>query len=198
MKNIFNKKNITNALLIGFFLVLLFVPSAKALMIRGLMELGLFRPGVESTVEDSGAAVAADLSGIQFKDASGKVIDLGDLKGKVVFLNFWATWCPPCLAEMPSVNKLYEQFKDDKDVVFILVDADSELPKAQKYMDKKSYKLPVYQVNSPIPESIFKGSLPTTVVFDKKGRLAYNEVGAANYASKAFIEFIKKLKASNI
>ncbi|WP_316816735.1 TlpA disulfide reductase family protein [Pedobacter nyackensis] len=198
MKKILNKKNIINALIIGIFLVLILVPSAKAFMIRGLMEIGLFSPDVKNTNENAAPAEAADLSGIKFKDTSGKIVDLGDLKGKVVFLNFWATWCPPCLAEMPSVNKLYEQFKDDKDVVFILVDADSDFAKSQKYMDKKGYKLPVYQVASNVPESIFKGSLPTTVVFDKLGRVSYNEVGAANYASKKFIDFIKKLKASNI
>jgi thiol-disulfide isomerase/thioredoxin len=197
MKKVLNKKNIINAVLIGFFLVLIFVPAAKALMIRGLMQIGLFSPGVGDIKEDI-QTPSTDLSGIKFKDASGRMVDLGQLKGKVIFLNFWATWCPPCLAEMPSVNKLHEKFKDDKNVVFILVDADSDLVKSQKYMDNKGYKLPVYQVASDIPEMIFKGSLPTTVVFDKKGRVSYNEVGAANYASEKFIEFIKKLKASNI
>lgn len=198
MKKIFNKKNIINGLFIGFFLVLIFVPSAKAFMIRALMEVGLFSPGIERVDKAAAKTEVTDLSGIKFKDASGNIVDLGALKGKVIFLNFWATWCPPCLAEMPSVNKLYEQFKDDKDVVFIMVDADSDLVKSQKYMDRKAYKLTVYQVASNIPEVIFKGSLPTTVVFDKQGRLSYSEVGAANYASDKFIEFIKKLKASNI
>jgi thiol-disulfide isomerase/thioredoxin len=198
MRRILNKKNIINALFVGFLLVLIFVPSAKALMIRGLMEIGLFSPGVEMPTKTALASGVKDLSGIKFKDASGNIVDLGTLKDKVVFLNFWATWCPPCLAEMPSVNKLYEQFKDDKDVVFIMVDADSDLAKSKKYMDKKGYRLPLYQVASNIPEVIFKGSLPTTVVFDKKGRISYNEAGAANYASDKFIEFIKQLKASNI
>ncbi|WP_254779157.1 TlpA disulfide reductase family protein [Pedobacter sp. ok626] len=197
MKKIFNKKNIINGLFLGFFLILIFVPSAKALMIRGLMEIGLFRPSVEIPKENATPEAAADLSGISFKDASGRIVDLGNLKGKVIFLNFWATWCPPCLAEMPSVNKLYEQFKDDKDVVFILVDADSDFAKSKKFMDEKDYKMPVFAVASNIPEQIFKGSLPTTVVFDKQGRISYNEVGAANYASPKFIDFIKKLKESN-
>ena len=197
MKKIFNKKNIVNALFIAVFLVLIFVPAAKALMIRGLMEIGLFSADVKEKPV-SGANTSVDLSGIRFKDASGKEIDLASLRGKVVFLNFWATWCPPCLAEMPSVNKLHHQFANDKDVVFMLVDADNDFGKAQKYMDRKGYKLPVYNVASSIPEAIFKGSLPTTVVFDKKGRIAYNEAGAANYGSEKFIDFIKKLKASNI
>lgn len=195
MKKIFNKKNIINGLFLCFFGILIFVPSAKALMIEGLMQVGLFKPSVEIPSEN--ASPEADLSGISFKDASGRIVDLGSLKGKIIFLNFWATWCPPCLAEMPSVNKLYEQFKDDNDVVFILVDADSDFVKSQKYMDGKGYKLPVYNVASNIPEGIFKGSLPTTVVFDKQGRVSYNEVGAANYASPKFIEFIKELKQSN-
>lgn len=198
MKKLLNKKNIINAAFIAFFLVIIFVPAAKALMIRGLMEIGLFSADVKAPSAANEAALSNDLSGIRFKDRSGKEVDLGSLKGKVIFLNFWATWCPPCLAEMPAVNKLHNQFANDSGVVFILVDADSDFLKAQQYMDRKGYKLPVYNAVSSIPEAIFKGSLPTTVVFDKRGRVSYNEVGAANYASEKFIAFIKKLKDSNI
>lgn len=195
MNKILNRKNIFNGILIILFLVLLFVPPAKALVLEGLMKIGFFKP--DTAVVDKQVNAAGDLSGIKFKDINGKVIDLGELKGKVIFLNFWATWCPPCLAEMPSVNALHEKFKDDKDVVFILVDADSQLLKAQKFMDKKGYQLPVYAVDSEIPEVLFKGSLPTTVVFDKAGRISYNEAGAANYADPKFIAFINKLKITN-
>lgn len=195
MKTMMTKKNIINAIFIALFLVVLFVPSAKAFLIQGLMEIGLFKPKTEPIAAET---PAADLSGIKFEDKSGKVIDLGSLKGKVIFINFWATWCPPCLAEMPSINKLYEQYKDDKDVVFIMVDADSDLVKSQKYMQGRGYKMPVYSVASNIPETLFKGSLPTTLVFDKHGRLSYNDSGAANYASSKFIAFIEQLKSLKI
>lgn len=195
MRKMMTKKNIINAVFIVLFLVILFVPSAKAFIMQGLMEIGLFKPKTGPIAMDT---PAADLSGIKFEDKNGKIIDLGSLKGKVIFINFWATWCPPCLAEMPSINKLYEQYKNDKDVVFIMVDADSNLAKAQKYMNNKSYKMPVYSVASNIPESLFKGSLPTTIVFDKQGRLSYNESGAANYASSKFVEFIEQLKQLKI
>jgi len=105
------------------------------------------------------------------------------------------TWCPPCLAEMPSVNKLHTQFGNDNDVVFILVDADGNFKKAQAYMDRKKYKMPVYTFFSEVPKQIFGGSLPTTVVFDKKGRISFNGVGAVNYADPKFISFIQALKA---
>jgi thiol-disulfide isomerase/thioredoxin len=158
---------------------------------RGLMEIGLFKPSL--TAQKSTASV--DLSAIKFKDANNKVVSLGDLEGKVVFLNFWATWCPPCLAEMPSINKLHLQFASDPNVVFLLIDADSDFKKSQGYLDRKNYKLPLFTFASDIPDVIFKGSLPTTIVFDKKGRIAYNGVGAANYASPKFLSFIKELKA---
>lgn len=197
MEKIFTRKNIVNALFFGFILLLIFVPSTKALMIRGLMKIGLFKPSLENpSFNNTAEGLPVNLSGIRFKDASGKVVDLGNLKGKVVFLNFWATWCPPCIAEMPSVNKLYGQFKDDKGVVFIFVDADGDFAKAQKFLDKKGYKLPIYIADSSVPEVIFKGTLPTTIVFDKMGRVSYHEVGAANYASEKFVDFIKKLKAA--
>lgn len=183
-------------LLLCFVLLMVFVPSAKAFMLRGLMEIGLFKPGTSAVTAEQRVAPAADLSGIRFKDINGKIVDLGNLKGKVVFLNFWATWCPPCLAEMPSIQKLYTQLAADPDFVFLLVDADSKLPEAQQFMQKKKYSMPVYEVASNIPEQLFKGSLPTTIVFDKKGRISFNEEGAANYGHKKFIEFMLQLKNS--
>lgn len=195
MKKVVNRKNIFNAVLIILVLILAFVPPAKALVLEGLMELGFLKP--QTSLDEAPKGAAADLSGIRFRDAKGNTVDLGDLRGKVIFLNFWATWCPPCLAEMSGVNKLYEKFKDDKDVVFILADADGNFPKAQRFMDKKHYQLPVYAVDSEIPDQLFKGALPTTVVFDKSGRISYNESGAANYADANFIRFISRLKTMN-
>ena len=188
-KNI--KKYISNGIFILILALILFVPSAKALVIQGLMQIGLFNPDVQS--EKTLAAPALDL---KFKDQNGKTIALNELKGKVVFLNFWATWCPPCLAEMPSINKLYQQYKNNGDVVFILLDADSDFEKANGYMKAKKYDMPVYQMASNVPEQIFAGSLPTTVVFDKKGRLSFKHEGAANYHSKKFVAFIEKLRKS--
>lgn len=184
------KKHIKTVVFIAVVLVILFVPAAKATLIQGLMEIGLFKPNTESKSVD----VNSDLVSIKFKDVKGNVVSLADLKGKVIFLNFWATWCPPCLAEMPSINKFYEQFKDQEDVVFLMIDADSDFPKAQAYLDRKKYQFPVYTFASDLPKTIFKGSLPTTVVFDKQGRIAMNGEGAANYASEKFISFIKQLQ----
>ncbi|MDQ8004492.1 MAG: TlpA disulfide reductase family protein [Pedobacter sp.] len=186
-KNI--KKYISNGVFILILALILFVPSAKALVIQGLMQIGLFNPDVKT--ETISTNTSLDL---KFKEQNGKIITLTDLKGKVVFLNFWATWCPPCLAEMPSINKLYEQHRDNKDVIFVMVDADSNLEKSLGYMNARKYDMPVYQMASSVPEQIFAGSLPTTVVFDKQGRVSFKHEGAANYNSKKFVEFMEKLR----
>lgn len=185
------RKNVFNVFFIILFLIILLIPSAKALVMQGLMEIGLFKPSVSSKK----AIPSVDLSAIKFKDVNNNYISLGDFENKIIFLNFWATWCPPCLAEMPSINKLYEQFGSDKEVVFLLVDADGDFKKSQAYMTRKKFKLPIYAFASELPKQIFEGSLPTTIVFDKKGRISYHGVGAANYANPKFISFINELKA---
>jgi thiol-disulfide isomerase/thioredoxin len=190
------KKNFKNYILNGAFIlliaVLLFVPSAKALLIQGLMEVGLFNPSVEKQTLKNEPALA-----LSFKDANGKTTTLSQLKGKVVFINFWATWCPPCLAEMPSINKLYEKYKNNDDVAFLLIDADNNFEKSLGYMKARNYAMPVYQMNSSVPEQLFTGSLPTTIVFDKQNRLSFKHEGAANYNSKKFVEFIAQLRDSS-
>jgi thiol-disulfide isomerase/thioredoxin len=188
----FIKKNILNTLFIILLLVVIFIPDAKAFFLKGLMEIGLYKPKVEETV----APIAMSLNGIKFSDVKGNIIDLGDLKGKVVFLNFWATWCPPCRAEMPSLNKLYTQFKNDDKVVFIFADADGDLDKSQKYMLKRKYEMPIYKVESEVPEQIFAGVLPTTIIFDKEGRLSFRHDGMANYSNKKFVSFLNQLKSN--
>ncbi|MFC3561692.1 TlpA family protein disulfide reductase [Pedobacter jamesrossensis] len=187
----FIKKNIFNTIFVAILLVIVFVPDAKAFFLKGLMEIGFYSPKVEETKIE-----VANLSGIRFKNVKGELVDLGELKGKVIFLNFWATWCPPCRAEMPSLNKLYNQFKNDSNIVFLFADADGDLLKSAKFMTDRKYEMPVYKVESDVPEQIFTGSLPTTLIFDKQGRISFKHEGVANYFDKKFIDFLNKLKVS--
>jgi thiol-disulfide isomerase/thioredoxin len=183
------KKYLYNGIFIVVLGILLFVPSAKAVLIQGLMKIGLFSPDVNT--EQTLSVASYD---VKFKAKDGTIVGLNELQGKVVFLNFWATWCPPCLAEMPAINKLYEQYKDQKDVQFILLDADSDFAKSGAYMQRNQYNMPLYQMAGNVPEQLFSGSLPTTVVFDKKGRISFHHVGTANYHNQKFIDFVEKLR----
>ncbi|MGH2643105.1 MAG: TlpA family protein disulfide reductase, partial [Chitinophagaceae bacterium] len=89
------------------------------------MKVGLFRPKIELN-DPSASNLPVNLSDIYFKDGNGHTFSLSSLKGKVVFINFWATWCPPCRAELPSIKKLYEKFKDNNKIMFLMVDVDEE------------------------------------------------------------------------
>ena len=134
---------------------------------------------------------------ITFQDGNGKLIALNDLKGKVVFINFWATWCPPCIAEMPSIQKLYDKVKDDQEIVILTVEVEGKRDKAAKFMERKKLSLPVVYPNSSIPTEFFNGSLPTTVILDKKGNIAHTTMGMADYSGQDIVDFLNELKAMN-
>src|SRR5690606_9816177 len=139
--------NLVNVLLVAFVLVMLFVPSFNGVVMQGMMKIGLFQPDVpEGKTEQLKSSFAANSieQDVLFKNMDGEVIELADQKGKVVFINFWATWCPPCIAEMPSIQSLYNEFKGNEKVMFLMVDVDNKPEKSQKFMDKRKFDMPVY------------------------------------------------------
>jgi len=204
-KKLLSFSNLTTALLICFALAMVFIPDFKGWTMQGLMKIGLFQPDIPenvSHIQDSNTSstdkinttsVQTPIPDAAFLDGANNTIKLSELKGKVVFLNFWATWCPPCIAEMPAIQKLYNQFKDNKNVQFLLIDADGNYAKSSAFMTKKKLTMPVFIPASSIPDVYFSGSLPTTVIFDKSGRIVFKHAGAADYGNPKVTEFINKL-----
>lgn len=133
---------------------------------------------------------------ITFMDTKGNAITLTSLRGKVVFINFWATWCPPCIAELPSIDKLHQQLMADTNIVFLIIDADNNFSKSAPFLLKNHYNLPLYQVNSTVPEIMTGNTIPTTVVINKAGQLVFRHDGAADYTNNKFIGYLNKLSAS--
>ncbi|MEN0056052.1 MAG: TlpA disulfide reductase family protein [Mucilaginibacter sp.] len=189
-----NKKITTGNILNGLFTVMIIVilinPAAKGLLIRGLMNIGFFQPNVPVSASKK---TLAEPFNITFRNAKGQAINTADLKGKVIFINFWATWCPPCIAEMPSVNQLYAKFKNNNDVIFIIVDVDNDYTKALAFMQKHNLNLPMHTLASSIPDNIMDGTIPTTLVFNKRGEMVYRHIGAANYSNNQFMAFLNSL-----
>ncbi|MET3500257.1 thiol-disulfide isomerase/thioredoxin [Mucilaginibacter rubeus] len=183
--------NIFSILIMALALLVIFNPNAKGHLIRGLMSLGFFQPDPGGYVKHP--ENVTNVPDIQFKDATGNTISLSTLKSKVVFINYWATWCPPCIAEMPKVNELYKKFRNDPKVAFLLVDVDNDLPKAKNFMLKNNYDLPLYIQMSNVPGTLLDGTIPTTLVFDKEGMLIYKHSGAADYSSEEFEKFMRNL-----
>lgn len=197
-KEKFSASNITTGILVIFVTAMLFSPNFKGLVMQNLMKIGLFQPKVpdgSTDVMSAGISVNSLNEEILFENPKGEVIKLSDQRGKVVFINFWATWCPPCIAEMPSINTLYSELRDNDKVMFLMVDMDNNRAKSQKFMDKRKFDLPVYTPASSIPSSYMSGSLPTTLVLNKYGKVVFKHEGMGDFSNEEFQIFLTKLAA---
>ena len=124
------------------------------------------------------------------RSLDGSQIVLSDFKGKVVFLNLWATWCIPCVAEMPSIQSLSNGLKED-DVVFLLI-TDEDAETVEGFLRDRQLDLPVY-IYEVLPDVFRSPGLPTTYVINRDGLIVYRDVGAAKWDGDAFRDFIRSL-----
>lgn len=106
----------------------------------------------------------------------GSKLDLATLRGKVVVFNFWATWCGPCLTEMPLVEKTMVKYKDDTDVVFLAVSTDEDRELVAPHLKQYKVNLPVAYADS-LNDFFTVTSIPTTIILDRKGEVAFRMAG---------------------
>lgn len=183
------KKHLSTILFVILMAVLLFSPDAKSFLIKQLMFTGLFDAEI-SSINSTDNAVR---NHFDFRDYEGNSKNTADLKGKVLFINFWASWCPPCIAEFPSIEKFYSRYKSNDDIVFLMINMDDDIEIGMQFLDKKNYSLPIFQATSQLPKEIYSGALPTTVVVDKNGIIRMHHQGFADYAGEKFNLQIKQL-----
>jgi len=117
--------------------------------------------------------------------------NLSDFRGKVVFLNFWGSWCPPCVAEMPSIQALYEA--KGKEVAFVLIAMKDRPEKFVPFLQEHQYSIPVYEANSLLPKVLIPGSFPTTYIINKKGEVVKKEISSADWNSPEVNQLIDNL-----
>lgn len=161
---------------------------------KGILATGLMNPKVEvgaKTISDDPAEMA-DL-GFSLVNSSGETVRLEEFKGKAIFINLWATWCPPCIAEMPGIQKLYSEVKDEN-VEFIMISLDDDFEKALKYRERKEYDFEVYRVQNGLPQMYHSSSIPTTYVIGADGTLAMTHKGMADYNTNKFKNFLRELQ----
>jgi thiol-disulfide isomerase/thioredoxin len=119
-----------------------------------------------------------------------KRVNFSQSEGKVVIVNLWATWCPPCVAEMPSMQKLYESYGDRVDFYFVTSEANE---KPLKFIQKHEYSFPVYRESQVTPEVLRSRSIPATYVISKDGTIIMDEKGAANWNSEKVHQLLDTL-----
>ena len=174
------KSTLQNIAFILFIALLLFSPLGTFVKIQ-LNRLIVFSPKTIAVTDQK------MLSSYQWQlvDASGQRVILEDYKGKIIFINFWATWCPPCIAEMPSMQKLYVDYQDK--IVFLFVTTDS-FEKANAFMVKENLTLPIYQSVTNPPMEMDSSTIPATYLIDKQGNVILAKIGTANWNSDSFRE----------
>lgn len=174
-------------LLVCVMLFVSFNPKAKSAFLQLLLKTGIYNAKI-STAENR-----AITENSLFTNEKGEVVSLQSLKGKTVFINFWATWCPPCRAEMPSLKILYDKVKNDPDIVFLTVDVDGTMKNSLAFMKANGYNLPLVVPQTQLPQTLFGGTLPTTVVIGPDGALRFRHEGMADYSSESFYKKLKNL-----
>jgi thiol-disulfide isomerase/thioredoxin len=185
-KSYFKKSSwfkIITDILFYLFIFLMIIPPTR----RSLSEIF-----IKATMTSPGIKTESPVQFLDNEDYRQKITDLNgipylisDFQGKVILINFWATWCPPCRAEMSSFQKLYNEYR--KEIVFLFI-AQDEKEKIQKYFLENNYFLPVYFLQSTSSQNFAINSIPTTMVINRQGGIAVYKKGAADWNSAAFKE----------
>lgn len=179
--------------------------SVKTLLLLGLLAMLIFTPlgnGVKGRVKGWIAYVTAKAKMQKqtplesytwdLEDTDFRAFDFESQKGKVVFINFWATWCGPCVAEMPSLEKLYHAYGDKVTFLFVAQDRPERV---SQFLKRKGYGLPVYYSGAQRPEVLTSETLPTTYIIDREGRMVLVETNSVDWYRVEIRDMLDNLTA---
>lgn len=181
-----NKSKRKNILLLAVFLLIIIPQTRLPIQVFLNKGLALISPSVISKDDQT----KMNTYNWKLKDYKERILDFETVKGKVVLINFWATWCPPCIAEMPSMQSLYNDYSDKIEFVFV---SNESTQTVLKFLDEKEYTFNIYKGVTTPPESFDISSIPRTFLIDKKGNIVIDKSGASNWNSDTVRETIDNL-----
>jgi thiol-disulfide isomerase/thioredoxin len=147
--------------------------------------------GSKETIAPNAAKAEVLLPVLMMIDVKGNAFNLADFKGKKVFVNLWASWCPPCRAEIPSIEKLYSKVDKSK-AAFIMLSLDNDFEKAVKFAAKNKMVTPVYYPAENLPALFNVQGIPATFIFDEKGNLITRIEGGDDYDTEKYLNLFNK------
>lgn len=127
-------------------------------------------------------------------DTNGSAFDLESKKGEVILINFWATWCPPCVAELPMFQQLVDDYGAEMSFFFVAEDTPD---KVQAFMQKKEYRFPVFYANGKTPTELYSSSIPLTYIIDRQGKIVVKTTGAADWNSPKVRQLLDELLSAD-
>lgn len=185
----FLKKNWSNILFI-ILIVLLLIPQTRKPIQVTMNRIISFSP---SKIAEEDREMLQDYDW-NLVNMEGQPVNFQSSIGEVAVINLWATWCPPCIAEMPSFQKLYNEYGGKVNFYFISTE---ETEKLKQFLEKKDYRLPVYQPLDMAPQKLQSRTLPTTFVISRDGKIAVNKKGSANWNDSGFKKLLDELLMEN-
>lgn len=171
----FIKSHWSNLLFI-MIILLLIIPNTRTPIQVGVNRLLAFSP---SEVDKAERKEIVSYHW-EFYDLDERKRNFKEAEGKVAIVNLWATWCPPCIAEMPSLAALHDSYGDRVEFYFV---SQEEPEKLRTFLDKKNYSIPVFRPATLPPPGLDSKRLPTTYLIDKKGEIVIEKSGAADWNS---------------
>ncbi len=160
---------------------------------RGLLATGFWRPALRPLAAGHrGVSVAAYPHNVPLYTLDGRPANLRRFAGKAVVLNLWASWCPPCRAEMPALQRVYNQV-DTARVAFVMVSFDENPERARRVVRQAGYTFPVFFPAAPLPKVFDTRSIPTTFVLAPDGTVAVRTEGMADYDTPEFRDYLQQL-----
>lgn len=172
----FKKSHFKNLLFFGIAALFIIPQTRLPIQVFVNKGLALFSPSVADVSEQE---QIGDVNW-QLIANTGETLNFEDTKDKVVLVNFWATWCAPCIAEMPSMHKLYDDYNNKIEFVFISGEPSKIV---NKFLAKNEYTFKVYQPVTAYPEVFHVETIPRTFLIDTKGNIVIDKTGAANWNS---------------
>jgi thiol-disulfide isomerase/thioredoxin len=172
-KKSFLKKHWSNILFIGL-LIVFFIPNTRAL-VQSWIILPLI--GAPEIIDENDSKDIAEYN-LSLSDLSGNLVSLNRSKNKPMLINFWATWCTPCLAELPDLAELHKEFGDKVDFYFVSNESKSKLI---SFLRQKNYNIPVYNPASEVPKFYKTESIPTTYLINSEGKIIAKAQGMADW-----------------
>ncbi len=128
-------------------------------------------------------------------DLNGNSVPFSQFRGQAVFLNFWATWCAPCIAEMPDIQDLYNDFGDQ--AAFVLV-SDESPERIRHFMEQRKLDMPVYVRRGGVPHDFASNSIPVTYVISPQGQVVIRKSGVAKWNSKSMQQLMQQLVGQSV
>ncbi|MBU2946723.1 TlpA family protein disulfide reductase [Zobellia uliginosa] len=184
------KLSISDGVLLVFLLLLIIPQTRKPIQVAlNSLKIQFFSP---STLDKANQVSITPFT-YQVSTLNGALKEIKIGNNKVTFVSYWATWCPPCIAEMPGIQKLYDDYGGSINFI-LLTNEEPEVVRA--FLDKKGFNLPVYIPRMQTPEALYEKSIPTNFLIDKSGNIIVKETGSTDWNAEKFRTILDGLIAS--